>query len=97
MDHYGTLRIGETLFYIQFDVDKLSRVIRFIPRQMIQNKMYKPLYIRRIGNVPNVPRKFEVGDLIPLDSIESFSISISGTSYTKEVLVSDVNNITSLV
>lgn len=35
--------------------------------------------------------------MIPLDNIESFSISISGSSYTKEVLVSDVNSITSLV
>lgn len=58
MDHYGTLRIGETAYFIQFDVDKLSRVIRIIPTKMIQNKMYKSLHIRRIGNVPNVPRKF---------------------------------------
>lgn len=69
MDHYGTLKIGNSSYFIQFDVEKLSRIIRFIPSVMIQNKMYKALYVRRVGNVSNVPRKIEVGDFIPLDSI----------------------------
>ncbi len=90
MDHYGTLKIGgkkeikedDQQYYIQFDIAKLSRIIRFLPSQVIQNKLYKAIFIRRVGNVPNVPKKIDVGEYVPLDSIESFSVSISGTSYT---------------
>ena len=85
MDHYGTLKIGQSKYFIQFDIEKLSRVIRFLSPLMIKNKLFQAIYVKRRGYfVENVPKKFQVGDLIPLDNVEAFSISMSGNSWTHE-------------
>ena len=49
MDHYGTLKIGDSSFFIQFDIQKLSRVIRFLSPNMIQNKLFQAIYVKRKG------------------------------------------------
>jgi hypothetical protein len=98
MDHYGTLKITGTVYMIQFDIQKLSRVIRFLSASMLHNKLFQAIYVRRYGNnVKDVPTRFEVGDYVPLDNIDSFSISFSGNSYTHDLYCRDLNNTKALV
>lgn len=49
MDHYGTLKITGTVYMIQFDIQKLSRVIRFLSSAMLHNKLFQAIYVRRYG------------------------------------------------
>jgi len=59
MDHYGTLKITGTVYLIQFDIQKLSRVIRFLSVSMLHNKLFQSIYVRRYGAyVKDVPTKF---------------------------------------
>ena len=85
MDHYGTLKIGSSTYLIQFDIQKLSRVIRFLAPIMIHNKLFQAVWVKRKGYfTENVPQKFNVDEFIPLDSIKAFSFSMSGNSWTPE-------------
>lgn len=49
---------------------------------VIKNKLQQPIYVRRFGKVSEVPIKVEKDDVLPLDGVESFAVSLNGSSYT---------------
>lgn len=83
---------------VQFDIQKMSRVIRFLSPSMLHNKLFQAIYVRRYGYyLKDTPTKFQVGQYIPLDNVDSFSISFSGNSYTNDLYCRDLNHTRSLV
>lgn len=51
---------------------------------IIKNKLQQPIYVRRFGKVSEVPIKVEKDDVLPLDGVESFAVSLNGSSYTEK-------------
>lgn len=49
---------------------------------IIKNKLQQPIYVRRFGKVSEVPVKVDKNDVLPLDGVESFAVSLNGSSYT---------------
>jgi len=50
---------------------------------MIKNCMQQSIFIKRRGNMKELITKIEIGDLIPFDNIDAFSISLNGKTYTE--------------
>lgn len=49
---------------------------------IIKNRLHQPIYIKRFGNVPEIPKKVEINEPVPLDNVEAFAVSLNGNSYT---------------
>ena len=84
-DHYGVFKIPKSDYMIKFDTQKLNRVVRFLPLLSLKNRLEQTIYVRRSGKVSEVPLQVENKEWIPLDGVETFSLSLNGQSYSEEV------------
>ena len=50
---------------------------------VLKNRLQQPVFVRRFGRVSEVPVKVEKGEALPLDGVESFAVSLNGSSYSE--------------
>jgi len=51
LDHYGVLKIPQSDYFIQYDSERVNRIIKFLPPLMIKNCMQQSIYIHRVGKI----------------------------------------------
>jgi hypothetical protein len=88
-DHYGVMKIADSGFFIKFDTERLNKVIKFMPQLILRNRLRQAVTVRRWGT-DDTTIKAEKGEPVPLDGVESFAVSINGTSFTERLPVTAV-------
>jgi hypothetical protein len=83
------MKIADSGYFIKFDTERLNKVIKFMPKLIIRNRLKQAVTVRRWGKEESAI-KVEKGQAVPLDGIESFAVSINGTSYTERLHVGNV-------
>ena len=96
LDKFGANRIpGKATFYIDFTVDKLNRVIKFVNGSLLKNKTSLPLYCLRYDQIPKLLDKealrIEPGDVLPVKKSGYIQLSLNGNTYTHMTPVSQLD------
>ena len=61
---------------------------------VLKNRLQQPVFVRRFGRVSEVPVKVEKGEALPLDGVESFAMSLNGSSYSERTRSDSVSSLT---
>jgi hypothetical protein len=96
LEHYGVININSTYYYIEFKVDKLNRIIRFLSDTVIQNELTHTLYVKRYfknGIVDADDLVIEKKQMLALDNVKEIQISFNQKSYSEKA---NINNIKSI-
>lgn len=96
LEHYGVININGTFYYVEFKVDKLNRIIRFLSDTILQNELTHTLYVKRYfrnGTVDSSDFIIDKKQMLALDDVKDIQISFNRTSYSEKA---NINNIKSL-